>query len=156
MDLRKLKTILDLFENSAISELELSEGEERLRLVKGNKSQATQVVSQQLVPSATRLESELEQPGTDIAPEQVQAEDDRLHRLTSPMVGTYYAQPTEDDPPYVTVGDHVTEGDVVCVVEAMKLFNNVSAPVTGTVMEIPARNGEPVGYGDLLMTFDPD
>lgn len=158
MDLRKLKTILELFENSAISEMELSEGEERLRLSKGPSAPPPQVQHLQVAPPTAPPPAPAvptQDSGEGAAAPQPQAPDG-LFELTAPMVGTYYAQASEDADPFVRVGDRVTEGEVVCIIEAMKLFNNVTAPVTGTVEEIVARNAEPVGYGDVIMRFRPD
>lgn len=157
MDLRKLKTILELFESAAIHELEITEGEERLRLVKDAKAsppQVTMAVPQQVGHAAS---APAPAPNTSIAaPAETDAIEDKLVRLESPMVGTFYSQQSADDEPFVKVGDHVNEGDVVCIIEAMKLFNNVSAPVTGTIVSTEIDNEQAVGFGDLLMTIDPD
>ena len=163
MDLRKLKTILELFENSDINELELSEGEEKLRLIKGaGRPDVAGPATQVLLDGASAPAPEppaQPAPAPALAQEaasepQGDAEAEGMVRLTSPMVGTFYARPSADEPPFVKVGDKVVEGDVVCIIEAMKLFNNVTAPASGTVAEVAVKNEQPVGYGDLLMVID--
>ena len=87
---------------------------------------------------------------------EVTGEQDKVFELTAPMVGTYFSRPSPDEPPYLQEGDKVTEGQVACVIEAMKLFNEVTAPVSGTVKKIIVQNEQPVGFGDLLMTIIED
>ena len=159
MDLRKLKTILDLFQHSTIQELELTEGEEKIRLVKDKAGTTTSMVQASNVPAqiiqAPPSVPAITTPNT--KEEKIEdSADDNIVKLTSPMVGTFYSRPNPDEANFVSVGDHVTEGDTVCVIEAMKLFNNVSAPVTGTVNSIEVKNEEAVGFGDLLLTFKAD
>ncbi len=155
MDLRKLKTILELFEQAKIQELEISEGEDRLRLVKDREStkafplQIGQASMPQQNPATL---PQLPVPAPDTGPGV--EEDDNVVKVTALMVGTYYSSPSENDPQFVKVGDKVTEGDTVCIIEAMKLFNNVSAPVSGTIKTIEVQNEQPVGYGDVLMTIE--
>jgi acetyl-CoA carboxylase biotin carboxyl carrier protein len=75
--------------------------------------------------------------------------------ITSPMVGTFYAAPSPDDEPFVSVGDRINQGDTVCIIEAMKLMNEIEGEVTGQIMEISAQNGEPVEFGQVLMRVNP-
>ena len=154
MDLRKLKTIIELFESSGISEMELSEGEERLRLAKDVSKKETVVLHQQADPMVKAPELAEEKPSP--KEEKAVPDTDQHYKLKSPMVGTYYAQASEDSEPFAKEGDHVTEGDTLCIIEAMKLFNNVSSPVSGTIRKIVAKNAEPVGYGDTLMEIEVD
>lgn len=162
MDLRKLKTILDLFESSNIAELEITEENERLRLVKhpsGTSPVGTQPTQVIMTPPASTPASDVAPTpaGTAAATETTTPPvDDGLVKLESPMVGTFYAKPGEGEAEFVKVGDHVNEGDTVCIIEAMKLFNNVAAPVTGRVTQIHVANEQAVGYGELLMTFKAD
>lgn len=151
MDLRKLKTILDLFKNSNIQELEITEGEEKLRLLK-DIPQASHAlpVSPTAVPTT-------QAPLPAMPPsENVPEDDPNLVLVEAPMVGTYYAKPGAGDPPFVKVGEKVIEGDIVCIIEAMKLFNNVNAPVSGRVRSVDVENEQPVGFGELLMTIEKD
>ncbi len=154
MDLRKLKTILDLFENSNIQELELTEDKETIRLSKGPGGVETSVRPQQPAPMPVPAPSPAPAPAP--APETAEPEDDGLVELKAPMVGTFYSRQSPDDPPFVTIGTQVSEGDPVCLIEAMKMFNTLKAPVSGKVESIKIQNEQPVGYGDVLMTFRPD
>ena len=162
MDLRKLKTILDLFENSNIQELELTEDKETIRLSKGPGGVVTSVRPQQSAMAVTTQApapspaAPAPAPAAAPAPEPAEAEDDGLVELKAPMVGTFYSRQSPDDPPFVTIGTQVSEGDPVCLIEAMKMFNTLKAPVSGKVESIKIQNEQPVGYGDVLMTFRPD
>ena len=158
MDLRKLKTILDLFENSNIQELELTEDKETIRLSKGPGGVVTSVRPQQPAPAAA-VPAAVPAPAPAApapAPVSAEIEDDGLVELKAPMVGTFYSRQSPDDPPFVAVGTQVSEGDPVCLIEAMKMFNTLKAPVSGKVESIKIQNEQPVGYGDVLMTFRPD
>ena len=155
MDLRKLKTILDLFENSNIQELELTEDKETIRLSKGPGGVVTSVRPQQPAPLPAPSPAPAPAPASP-APEPAELEDDGLVELKAPMVGTFYSRQSPDDPPFVTIGTQVSEGDPVCLIEAMKMFNTLKAPVSGKVESIKIQNEQPVGYGDVLMTFRPD
>lgn len=157
MDLRKLKTILDLFENSNIQELELTEDKETIRLAKGPGGVVTSVRPQQPAPQPVPAAVPAPAPAAPApAPAPAELEDDGLVELKAPMVGTFYSRQSPDDPPFVTIGTQVSEGDPVCLIEAMKMFNTLKAPVSGKVESIKIQNEQPVGYGDVLMTFRPD
>lgn len=158
MDLRKLKTILDLFENSNIQELELTEDKETIRLSKGPGGVVTSFRPQQPAPAvaAQAPAPAPAAPAAAPAAESAEVEDDGLVELKAPMVGTFYSRQSPDDPPFVTIGAQVSEGDPVCLIEAMKMFNTLKAPVSGKVESIKIQNEQPVGYGDVLMTFRPD
>lgn len=145
MDLRKLKTIVELFERSAIEEMEIAEGEEKIRLVKHSKQKATDQAVQVAQTSSVPTED-----GKEFAAD---ATTEVGFVFKSPMVGTYYASPAPDKPAYVKVGDIVNEGDVVCIIEAMKLMNEIRAPVAGKILALRAKNSEPVAFGDELMTI---
>ena len=153
MDLRKLKTILELFEQSKIQEMEMSEGEEKLRLVKGGETIGTyhHELPTRLPPNPHTLALHPAEAEPAQAPDAV--EDPNMVKVLAQMVGTFYACPSVGEDPFVKTGGSVTEGDTICIIEAMKLFNNVTAPVSGTVVSIEAQNEQPVGYGDVLMTI---
>ena len=160
MDLRKLKTILELFENSHIDEIELVEGEERIRMVKNAAAAqpdaaaappATVVVAPPVAGQQAAAPPPAE-PAAGPAPEAKEGDKEGFV-FTAPMVGTFYVASAPDKPPFVKVGDSVSEGDVVCIIEAMKLMNELRAPVSGRVVSIHVSNGEPVAYGDRLMTI---
>ncbi|TXT21866.1 MAG: acetyl-CoA carboxylase biotin carboxyl carrier protein [Gallionellaceae bacterium] len=145
MDLRKLKTLIDLVESSGIAELEISEGEERVRITRSPLISAQQPVyavpQQQVnVPAA--------QPLAATAPaEPAQPEG---HAVKSPMVGSFYRCPSPGAKSFVEVGQSVSVGDTLCIIEAMKLLNEIEADKAGTVKAILVENGQAVEYGQLL------
>lgn len=128
MDLRKLKTLIDLVAESGIAELEITEGEGKVRIVK---------FSQALQPVAYHM--------PEAAPAAPQG-----HVVKAPMVGTFYRAPNPGAAPFVDVGQSVKEGDPLCIIEAMKLLNEIEADKAGVIKEILVENGEPVEYGQPL------
>ena len=148
--MRKLKTILELFENSNIDEIELVEGEERIRMAKNVSVVAAPAgPAPDPVPVAVPVAA-----APAAAPAALEKQEEKEGFVfNAPMVGTFYAASAPDKPPFVKVGDSVSEGDVVCIIEAMKLMNELRSPVSGRILAIHASNGEPVAYGDRLMTI---
>ena len=147
MDLRKLKKLIDLVEESGISELELTEGEEKVRISRQLQASAAniQYIS---APSAAPAAPTSAPPATDAAP-QVSAKVDG-HEVKSPMVGTFYRSPSPDAKYFVDVGSTVAVGDTLCIIEAMKLLNEIEADKAGVVKAILVENGQPVEYGEPL------
>ncbi|HEX5611839.1 MAG TPA: acetyl-CoA carboxylase biotin carboxyl carrier protein [Burkholderiales bacterium] len=144
MDLRKLKKLIDLVQESGIAELEITEGEEKVKIVKGGgtaASSAQQASAPTVVPQATP--ASIPAPTT-VAP----ASEGEL--VKAPMVGTFYRSSAPDAKPFVEVGQAVRKGDTVCIIEAMKLMNEIEADVSGTVQAVLAENGQPVEYGQPL------
>ena len=143
MDLRKLKTILDLFESSSVTELEITEGEDKVRLSRTMSSMPppTPAAESSALPSAN-LEEEKE------------AEAAAGHVVRAPMVGTFYRAPATDKPPFIRAGQRVESGQTLCIVEAMKLMNEIKSPVGGTVAQVLVENGAPVSYGDALFVIE--
>lgn len=159
MDVRKVKKLIEMLEQSEISEIEVHEGEESVRISKHVAPAAiAQPAAQQLVVGGDA------QPGTAgaapaaEAPEQVGrqggADDDNL--VKSPMVGIFYASPGPGGEPYVSAGSKVKKGDVLCIIEAMKVMNHIEAPHAGTVREVLVDNGEPVEFGEPLFAISKD
>ncbi|MDB5812024.1 MAG: biotin carboxyl carrier protein [Betaproteobacteria bacterium] len=148
MDLRKLKKLIDLVEESGIAELEITEGEEKVRISRNNTANApaTATVMQVAAPAATPAAA------ASPAPEPV-APAAEGHVLKSPMVGTYYRAPTPGAKAFVEVGQTVTEGETVCIIEAMKLLNEIEADRSGVIKAILVENGQPVEYGHPLMVI---
>lgn len=153
MDLRKLKTLIDLVQNSGISELEISEGEERIRIAKHLTAAPTTVMlgaapaPQQTVTAA---------PAPAAAPAAASAAASALpegHVVTAPMVGTFYRAGSPGAPAFVDVGSTVKEGDTLCILEAMKLMNEIESDVAGTVKAILVENGQPVEFGQPLFVI---
>ena len=151
MDIRKLKTILELFENSSLTEIEFCEGEERIRLSK----QAAQTAGAAAGTAAAAPPPAVSNaPAAAAEPATVTEETVPGTLVESPIVGTFYRAPSPEKPPFVSVGDKINAGDTLCIVEAMKLLNEIPSPVSGTVRQILAENGEPVGYGAKLFVIE--
>ena len=145
MDLRKLKKLIDLVQESGIAELEITEGEEKVKIVKGGvvTVAAAQPVAVGATPAAAAAAPSAAPP-TEPEPGQ------EGHVVKAPMVGTFYRTPSPDAKPFVEVGQQVKEGDTICIIEAMKLMNEIEADASGVVKAILVENGQPVEYGQPL------
>jgi len=150
MDLRKLKKLIDLVEESGISELEITEGEERVRIAKGSHGVAAPQAGAAVhatAPAAPPAPSPVAAPVAAAAPE-IAAE--LGHVVKAPMVGTFYRSASPDASVYVEVGQTIKEGQTICIIEAMKLMNEIECDASGTVKAILVENGQPVEYGQPL------
>jgi acetyl-CoA carboxylase biotin carboxyl carrier protein len=155
MDLRKLKKLIDLVEESGIAELEVTEGEEKVRIVKGGSGGKEVVV---LSPSASPASPLAAQAvgvlAAAAAPAPASGEPPTSlegHIVKSPMVGTFYRSGSPGAKPFVEVGDTVKAGQAICIIEAMKLMNEIEADKDGVIKAIMVENGQPVEYGESLM-----
>jgi len=150
MDLRKLKTLIDLVAESGISELEVTEGDGKVRIVKA----PPQIVAAPMVmPQMQALPGA---PAVPMAPAAAAPEAPQIpsgHVVTSPMVGTFYRAPSPGAAPFVNVGDTVKEGQTVCIIEAMKLLNEIECDKAGVIKEILVENGQAVEYGQPLFVI---
>jgi len=153
MDLRKLKTLIELVESSGIGELEVQEGEERVRITRAQTASAT--TAPQTPASAYAVPSPVAGPAA--APAAAEAPPPVIepegHFVKSPMVGTFYRAASPGAKPFVEVGDAVQVGDTLCIIEAMKLMNEIEADKAGVVKQILAENGQPVEYGQSLVVI---
>jgi acetyl-CoA carboxylase biotin carboxyl carrier protein len=149
MDLRKLKTLIDLVAESGVSELEISEGEERVRIVnhRAPSTQATQVFIPQQNPVAASNTPAVA-PSAPVAPSLPEIPSG--HVMKSPMVGTFYRAQNPESPEFVRLGDTVKAGQTLCIIEAMKLLNEIEADVAGVIKEICVVNGQGVEYDQPL------
>ena len=147
MDLRKLKKLIDLVEESGIAELEITEGEEKVRISRNNSASAP--ANAVVTPVALAAAA----PAAPVAAPVIEPAQAEGHVLKSPMVGTYYRGATPGAKPFVEVGQTVNEGDTVCIIEAMKLLNEIEADRSGVVKAILVENGQPVEYGHVLMVI---
>ena len=145
MDLRKLKKLIDLVQESGIAELEITEGEEKVKIVKGGvvSVSAPPIMAMPAAAPAHALAA------TPAAAEAADAAQDG-HVVKAPMVGTFYRSPSPDAKVFVEVGQAVKEGDTICIIEAMKLMNEIEADASGVVKAILVENGQPVEYGQPL------
>ncbi len=159
MDLRKLKTLIDLVAESSISELEITEAEGRVRIVKAPPPSAAQAPVAQVVQipaSQAAVAAPAAQPGAAAAPAPAAAAPaaPRGKTVKSPMVGTLYRAPNPEADPFVQVGTTVKVGDTLCIIEAMKLMNEIESEFAGTVVEILVENGQPIEYGQPLFIIE--
>jgi acetyl-CoA carboxylase biotin carboxyl carrier protein len=151
MDLRKLKKLIDLVQESGIAELEITEGEEKVKIVKGGRAVPEAVA---MLPAPTAAPAPAAPAGAaPPAPAEVSPKVEG-HVLKSPMVGTFYRAPSPGAKPFVEVGDTVKAGQTVCIIEAMKLLNEIEADRDGVVKAILAENGQPVEYGEPLLAIE--
>ena len=146
MDLRKLKSILDLFSTADIAEMKIPSGDEKIHLIRHGAETVAQVASPSVASSAAA--------STNAQPESAAAEVDTGTIIVSPMVGTFYRSPSPDRPPFVQVGQRIEKGQTICIIEAMKLMNEIPAAEGGIVRSIAAENGQPVSYGDPLIVLE--
>ena len=152
MDIRKVKKLIELLDESGIAEIEITEGEESVRI---SRYAANAPMAPVAAPVAAAAVAPAAAPAA-AAPAEAAAlpvEDDG-YLVTAPMVGSYYAASSPGAAPYVQVGDRVSEGDTLCIIEAMKMMNQIEADVSGVIKSIRVQNGEPVEYGQILFVID--
>ncbi|MEC7996780.1 MAG: acetyl-CoA carboxylase biotin carboxyl carrier protein [Pseudomonadota bacterium] len=147
MDIRKVKKLIELLETSDIAEIEIKEGEEAVRISRSS-SVMTTVVAPATAPAAAPAPNPVAAAEEKTAPQTTSG-----HVVSSPMVGTFYRSPSPSSPPFVEVGTHVKAGDVVCIVEAMKMMNQIEAEKAGIIEAILVNDGEPVEFDQPLVTI---
>jgi acetyl-CoA carboxylase biotin carboxyl carrier protein len=153
MDLRKLKTLIDLVAESDIAELEVTEGESKVRIVKSSATPQGQMV---MMPSGMQQYSApapAAAPAAPAAPATPVPAVETGHVVKSPMVGTFYRSSAPGAAAFVEVGTNIKEGDTLCIIEAMKLLNEIDADVSGVVTKILVENGQPVEFGQPLFVI---
>ncbi|MFQ6003998.1 MAG: acetyl-CoA carboxylase biotin carboxyl carrier protein [Woeseia sp.] len=156
MDIRKVKKLIELLDESGISEIEITEGDESVRISRhasGAVAAPAAVIAAAPV-SAPAAAPQAAAPAAAGPAAPTAADDAEGYEVTAPMVGTFYSASSPGAAPFVQVGDHVTEGDTLCIVEAMKMMNQIEAEVSGTVKSIRVQNGDPVEYGQVLFVID--
>lgn len=154
MDIRKVKKLIELLEESGIAEIEITEGEDSVRISRygpGPAYHAPQVYAPQPAPGQPQPATGGQATGGQEAVEEPAPEG---HTITAPMVGTYYASPAPGAKPFVQVGSEVEVGDVLCIIEAMKMMNQIESDKTGKIVSILVENGEPVEYGQPLFIIE--
>lgn len=153
MDLRKLKTLIDLVSESNVSELEITEAEGKVRIVKGGG--VVQQVAPTVVPMTAPAAHALAAPAPATAPAATTTPAAPTgHTVKSPMVGTFYRAASPGAKPFVEVGAQVKDGDTVCIIEAMKILNEIEADKGGTITQILVENGQAVEYGQPLFVIE--
>lgn len=148
MDLRKLKTLIDLVAESGVSELEVTEGEDKVRIVKNPAPIAAPV--QQVYAAAPAAAPAAAAPAAAAPAAEAAPAEPTGHAVKSPMVGTFYRSPTPGADSFVKIGDTVKEGQTLCIIEAMKLLNEIESDKSGVVKEILCENGQGVEFGQAL------
>ncbi len=144
MDLRKLKKLIDLVEESGIAEIEVTEGEEKVRITRATATQPVFAAPAAIAPVAA----------APVAAAPAPAVRDLSNAQKSPMVGTFYRAPGPNAPAFVEIGQQVKAGDTLCIIEAMKLMNEIEAEKSGVIKEILVDNGTPVEYGEPLFIIE--
>ena len=144
MDLRKVKKLIELLEESGLSEIEITEGDDKVRITKGGK----QIPQTNIVE--TIQESETLTPNENIDEHAKSKNNAEFHEVKAPMIGTYYQSPEPDAEAFVKVGDPISDGDTLCIIEAMKMMNKIESDVSGTIERIMVQNGDPVEFDQVL------
>ncbi len=153
MDLRKLKTLIDLVSDSNVSELEITEAEGKVRIVKSGPAPVA-VVTQMAAPVAAPVAATAPAAAPVAAPAPAPEVAPAGHQVKSPMVGTFYRSSSPGAKSFVEVGSQVKEGDTICIIEAMKILNEIEADKSGTITQILAENGQAVEYGAPLFIIE--
>jgi len=154
MDLRKLKTLIDLVSESNISELEITEAEGKVRIVKAGAAGMAQPMMAYAMPQGGPPPAEAPRAAAPAAAEAPAVVAETGHVVTSPMVGTFYRASSPGGKPLVEVGSAVKENEPVCIIEAMKIMNEIEAGRAGTISKILVENGQPVEFGQPLFVID--
>ena len=158
MDLRKIKKLIELLDESGIAEIEVTEGEESVRISRyGASPPAVHAAAPVAPPAPPGVVPAVDGPPA-LAPAAAPATEERPSpsgsAIDAPMVGTMYRAPSPGAPPFVEVGSRISAGDVVCIIEAMKILNQIESEVSGVVREILVENGQPVEFGQTLMVVE--
>ena len=156
MDLRKVKKLIELLNESGVGEIEITEGDDSVRISRDSAnivkpSLTTQEISTPSENKEDRIQKTLTPKETSVVTKNTIQFD-----VLSPMVGTFYASPSPDEPPYVKIGDTVKQGDTLCIIEAMKMMNQIEADVNGVIKSIKAQNGDPIEYDQIIFVIDQD
>mgnify|MGYP000389173313 CR=1 FL=1 len=149
MDIRKIKKLIELVEESGINELEISEGEESVRISRGGSVMQAAPMMQQAAPIASAAPAPVAPTAEPAAPAAITG-----HVVRSPMVGTFYASASPDAPAFVEVGQHVNAGDTLCILEAMKMMNQIEADKSGVIKEILANNEDAIEFDQPLFIIE--
>jgi len=152
--LEEIRQLIELVQESSIAELEVSHGDERIRIVRQH--QPTTVIASPAAGAPPAMPHTLVSAASPVPAAAPKADMSGLVEIKAPMVGTFYRAPAPDAPPYIEVGSHVAEGQIICIIEAMKLMNEIPADRAGTVVEIAVENARPVEYGQVLVRIRPD
>ncbi|MBE9525670.1 MAG: acetyl-CoA carboxylase biotin carboxyl carrier protein [Proteobacteria bacterium] len=152
MDIRKIKKLIELLDESGVAEIEIHEGEESVRISRNGTAPAANIAPPGYYPPAMPAAAPVAAPAAEAA---APAEETITgHEVTAPMVGTYYSASAPGAAPFIKVGQTVSKGDTIAIIEAMKLLNQIEADVSGTIKAICVENGEPLEYGQAICIID--
>jgi len=154
MDIRKVKKLIELLDESGIAEIEITEGEESVRISRYAQNAPMAAAPAPVAAAAPPPVAAAPAVPEAAVPAPVAEPEEDGFLVAAPMVGTFYAASSPGAAPYVQVGDRVNEGDTLCIIEAMKMMNQIDADVSGVVKSIRVQNGEPVEYGQTLIVID--
>ena len=158
MDIRKVKKLIELLEESTMSELEITEGEETVRIVRNPKPSVIEATGTHHVVAAPPPATAIPSQAPVAAPDSPEAETDRAdsarHTVRAPMVGTYYSSAAPGADPFVKAGTEVKVGDTLCIIEAMKMMNQIEADRTGRIVEVLVEDGQPVEFDEPLFIIE--
>ena len=145
MDIRKIKKLIEMLQESDLKEIEVSQGDESVKIVRDRSAQANgnNIIQQ---PEVFSTEPEIHQ--------KIETRKTEGNVITSPIVGTFYRKPSPDKDPFIRVGDTVQKGDVLCIIEAMKMMNEIKSDFSGKVISIDLEDGQPVEYGQSIITIN--
>ena len=145
MDIRKIKKLIEMLQESDLKEIEVSQGDESVKIVRDRSAQANgnNIIQQ---PEVFSAEPEIHQ--------EIETRKSEGNVITSPIVGTFYRKPSPDKDPFIRVGDTVQKGDVLCIIEAMKMMNEIKSDFSGKVISIDLEDGQPVEYGQSIITIN--
>jgi acetyl-CoA carboxylase biotin carboxyl carrier protein len=162
MDIRKIKKLIELLEESSLSEIEIVEGEESVRLSRNNPAGAVAMhpglpanvqAAAWSAPAPVMTGNMPAAPSAIVAPEEEEEVVPEGELVRAPMVGTFYSSSSPESEPFVSLGQHVSEGETMCIIEAMKMFNQIEAEASGTVVAILVENGQPVEFDQPLFVI---
>jgi acetyl-CoA carboxylase biotin carboxyl carrier protein len=145
MDIRKIKKLIEMLQESDLKEIEVSQGDESVKIVRDHSAQSNgnNIIQQ---PEVFSAEPEIQQ--------KIETSKTEGNVISSPIVGTFYRKPSPDKDPFIRVGDTVEKGDVLCIIEAMKMMNEIKSDFNGKVISIDLEDGQPVEYGQSIITIN--
>ncbi len=154
MDIRKVKKLIELLDESGIAEIEITEGEESVRISRYSRDAPAMIAAPVVAPAPVAAPAAAPAVASAAAPAAAPDPEDDGFLVQAPMVGTFYNSSSPGAAAYVQVGDRINEGDTLCIIEAMKMMNQIEADVSGVIKSIRVQNGEPIEYGQTLFVID--
>lgn len=145
MDIRKIKKLIEMLQDSDLKEIEVSQGDESVRISRDNNTQ---------IYAELPIQKQFANKASAVFQEEISQDEVKGNIVTSPIVGTFYRKPSPDKDPFIKIGDLVEEGDILCIIEAMKMMNEIKSEYSGKVVSINVEDGQPVEYGQHIITIN--